>query len=72
MAMLELHCDVCAKLSPFEQPPCADDHPRAECPDWACTRCGSALYLAPVFMLVDRIAPVVLRRRNAKPSRHAA
>jgi hypothetical protein len=71
VARLKLHCDVCAQLRPFELPPCVEGH-GTDCPDWACTGCGSAVFLAPTIMLVDRIAPVVLRKRAHRTHRHAA
>jgi hypothetical protein len=71
MTRLKLHCDVCAKLRPFEQPPCVEGH-GSDCPDWACTGCGSAVFLAPTIMLVDRITPVILRKRGHRVQRHAA
>lgn len=61
VAMLKVHCDVCATMRTFDQPVCVDSH-GAECPDWACTTCGSAIFLAPPVMLVDRRTPVLLRR----------
>lgn len=35
-------CSQCRADQPFEVPPCADDH-GADCPDLACTGCGSAV-----------------------------
>jgi hypothetical protein len=49
VATLKLHCDVCAKVRAFEQPACVESHD-GECPDWACTSCGSAIFLAPALM----------------------
>jgi hypothetical protein len=38
------HCSACGDERPFEQPPCADGH-GADCPEWACADCGSALLI---------------------------
>jgi phage FluMu protein Com len=47
-AMIEAHCPECTELVAFEQPPCVDGH-GAECPEWACLTCGTALWIgAPV------------------------
>jgi hypothetical protein len=40
----EWYCETCAAVAPFE--PCADG--RDECAEWACTRCGEAIALAPL------------------------
>lgn len=49
--MRELHCEVCGDDLPFEAPPCADGH-GADCPELACTGCGSAILLgSPLFDL---------------------
>jgi hypothetical protein len=63
VATIKLRCEVCAGVRVFERPPCGDEH-GADCPEWACTRCGSAALVAPIVMLVDRRAPVLLRRRT--------
>jgi hypothetical protein len=57
----QMHCDTCAQLRIFEKPACAD-HPRASCPDWACTGCNAAIVVAPVIMLMDRRPRVLVRR----------
>ena len=61
MATLELLCDACAGTRTHEQPPCAEGH-GGLCPDWICTGCNTAVFIAPVIMLVDRRTPVVVRR----------
>ena len=48
----DLYCSNCADLRPSEAPPCTDGH-GAECPDRACTVCGSALFLDP-FITPER------------------
>ncbi|GAA3271033.1 MULTISPECIES: hypothetical protein [Dactylosporangium] len=64
MELRELHCEACGQVRAFEKPACAD-HPRASCPDWACTSCDAAIVVAPVIMLMDRRPRVLLRRRAA-------
>lgn len=34
-------CHNCAQRTDFEQPPCPDGH-GPDCPEWYCTRCGTA------------------------------
>jgi hypothetical protein len=47
-AMIEVHCPECAAVKEFEQPPCLDGH-GADCPEWLCLTCGTALLVgAPV------------------------
>ncbi|GIG50976.1 hypothetical protein Dsi01nite_090170 [Dactylosporangium siamense] len=58
---MELHCDTCARQRIFERPACTD-HPRATCPDRACTACGAAIVVAPVILLMDRRSRVILRQ----------
>ena len=36
-------CPTCREVTIVEVPPCADDH-GLDCPDRACTKCGTALY----------------------------
>jgi hypothetical protein len=43
----ELYCATCAALAAFER--CADGHD--DCPEWACTRCGEAIVLAPLTVV---------------------
>jgi hypothetical protein len=69
MATLKLHCDVCTGIRVFEQPACVESHD-GECPDWACTKCGSAIFLAPPIMLLDRRPAIVLHR--SRPTRRKA
>ncbi|RIV38510.1 hypothetical protein [Micromonospora radicis] len=59
MAERELYCDTCECLQPFEVPPCLDGH-GSTCPELACTRCGTALFLAP--------APTTSPRRHQHPT----
>ncbi|MGY1812151.1 hypothetical protein [Blastococcus sp. SYSU D00820] len=41
----EWPCPTCAEVRVFVQPPCVDGHTEdgAECPEWACADCGTAL-----------------------------
>ncbi|WP_175084517.1 hypothetical protein [Candidatus Frankia nodulisporulans] len=41
-----LDCVVCGDERSFERPPCLDGH-GADCPEWACTGCGSAVLIGP-------------------------
>ena len=43
-------CPTCRRLQLFEQPVCPDGH-GAECPDWMCVVCGTALFVDPAFVL---------------------
>ncbi|RBY82181.1 hypothetical protein DQ238_05690 [Geodermatophilus sp. TF02-6] len=38
-------CPTCGDDREFVQPPCVDGHTEdgGECPEWACTDCGTAL-----------------------------
>jgi hypothetical protein len=59
----ELHCATCAAVAAFER--CADD--RDDCPEWACTRCGEAIVLAPLTVVAvgsRRSSQVVPRQRR--------
>jgi hypothetical protein len=37
-------CPDCGGDAEFERPPCEDGH-GAECPEWLCTGCGSAVLI---------------------------
>jgi len=50
---VQLLCDLCQVIVRFEQPPCREAH-GDHCPEWACTRCGDAILLAPVTELMRR------------------
>jgi DNA-directed RNA polymerase subunit RPC12/RpoP len=60
----ELYCATCAGVAPFER--CSDD--RDEGPEWACTRCGEAILLAPL----TPVAASSRRRRPALPRQRRA
>ncbi|SEG09755.1 hypothetical protein SAMN04489712_103204 [Thermomonospora echinospora] len=47
MSCPTLFCSDCGGDRPFEQPPCADGH-GAECPERACTVCGTAVLAGAV------------------------
>lgn len=60
---LDLPCDVCARVRVFAQPVCVDERAHgADCPEWACTACGTAVRIARVVLLMDRSSQVELRR----------
>ncbi|MQA79512.1 MAG: hypothetical protein GEV10_13720 [Streptosporangiales bacterium] len=42
MTQPERYCPSCVAVVAFEQPPCPDGH--EECPDLACTLCGTVLF----------------------------
>lgn len=46
MDVITRHCSTCGEERLFEQPPCGDGH-GADCPERACTGCGSAILVAP-------------------------
>ncbi|RBQ19876.1 hypothetical protein DP939_12790 [Spongiactinospora rosea] len=54
-------CASCAEERVFEQPPCPDGHDPGECPEWACVRCGHALFIGgplPAATARERRIPV--------------
>ncbi len=57
----EMHCFSCRKKAVFEQPPCLDGH-GAECDEWACTVCGSAVLAGSLTITVSRPGKKVTRR----------
>jgi hypothetical protein len=56
----ETYCPDCRLDQLFEQPQCIDDH-GSDCPDWACTVCGFAIFTGP-FPLVVEVAVAAARR----------
>jgi hypothetical protein len=44
-----LACPTCTEVTMVEMPPCSDEH-GFDCPDRACTMCGTALTMAGVVM----------------------
>jgi hypothetical protein len=68
MADDEMYCAICRTEAVFETPPCPDGHDD-ECPELICTRCGTAIFMAPVVVWSfhrpggARVAP--LQRRAA-------
>jgi hypothetical protein len=55
----DLYCSNCADFVPSEAPPCADGH-GDDCPDRACTMCGTALFVDP-FITHERPRPAARR-----------
>ncbi|WDZ84435.1 hypothetical protein [Micromonospora cathayae] len=66
MSERELYCESCQGVQPFEVPPCVDGH-GADCPELACTGCGSALVIATFTFRPIRLAD---RRRAARRPAH--
>jgi hypothetical protein len=50
-----LTCPTCTQVTVVETPPCADEH-GFDCPDRACTMCGTALTIAGIAMVGDVVA----------------
>ena len=48
-------CPTCTEVTVVEVPPCTDEH-GFDCPDRACTMCGTALTVAGVAMVGDIMA----------------
>jgi hypothetical protein len=62
--IVEFECEYCASLSTFEQPPCQDDH-GADCDEWACVECGTAILVASFTAARQSRRRVSLARRAA-------
>ena len=56
-----LPCPTCSEVTVVEVPPCTDEH-GFDCPDRACTMCGTALTIAGVAMVGDILAAGTGRR----------
>lgn len=54
-AMIELYCPECVDFEAFEQPPCVDGH-GADCPEWLCVICGTALLIDVPVEPVEQLA----------------
>jgi hypothetical protein len=65
-----LPCPTCTQVTVVEMPPCADEH-GYDCPDRACTMCGTALTVAGIAMFDDLVANSS-RRRGPVASRSDA
>jgi hypothetical protein len=63
-----LACPTCTEVTMVEMPPCSDEH-GFDCPDRACTMCGTALTMAGVVMggdlAVNRAGRAARRKRPA-------
>lgn len=64
-----LACPTCTEVTLVEIPPCPDEH-GFDCPDRACTMCGTALTVAGVAMVGDAAANSA--RRAGRQKRPAA
>jgi hypothetical protein len=62
-----LPCPTCGVVVAVDIPPCADGHSPDECPDRACTQCGTALVRDPMVLSPHEKLPVVASsvRRSA-------
>lgn len=60
-AMETRFCPGCRDERIVEQPECIDGH--AECPEWACVECGTAIVVG--WLTVDAPAPAPARRSRA-------
>lgn len=49
MGQMNRYCRECGQDQPFDQPHagpgCCPDVPDGDCPEWACTGCGAALFI---------------------------
>jgi len=54
-------CSFCRAQRLFTQPDCPDGHD--ECPDWACTECGTAFVWSPA--VTDGREPALAGARSA-------
>ncbi|SNT51902.1 hypothetical protein SAMN05443665_103842 [Actinomadura meyerae] len=52
-----MYCSTCGDERVFEQPPCSDGH-GAECPERACTECGTAVLVGLPPVTAAPVAPV--------------
>ena len=64
-----LACPTCTEVTLVEIPPCPDEH-GFDCPDRACTMCGTALTVAGVAMVGGAAANSA--RRAGRQKRPAA
>lgn len=61
--LVELWCIACGQQRTFEPLDCADGH-EVDCPERACTTCGSAVLIAP-WPDIDQRHPAVVVRAAA-------
>jgi hypothetical protein len=52
-----LPCPTCAVVVIVDIPPCDEGHAPDECPDRACTQCGTALVRDPIMATIVSGAP---------------
>jgi hypothetical protein len=62
-----LACPTCTQVTVVEVPPCVDEH-GLDCPDRACTMCGTALTVGGVAMVGDVAANRPRRARHRDSS----
>ena len=69
MSEMFRHCPECGEDRLFQQhhglPGGCPDAPDGECPEWACTSCGSALLAGFVLYRAETPCPAGLRGRVA-------
>lgn len=58
-----LTCPECRDESPFEQPPCEDEH-GGDCPEWFCVSCGFAMFAG---QQIELLLPVDASGRITRP-----
>lgn len=63
MSDREMFCATCRTEMLFVVPPCADGHDE-DCPELACTGCGTAVFVAPL------VIRAWLRPRGARVAPH--
>ncbi|MCA0146539.1 hypothetical protein [Blastococcus sp. LR1] len=53
MSVSQWPCPTCGDDTEFVQPPCVDGHTEggAECPEWACADCGTAIVTGDAAVL---------------------
>ncbi|TQM68362.1 hypothetical protein FHX41_2007 [Actinomadura hallensis] len=69
-----MYCSTCGDERVFEQPPCPDGH-GGECPELACTDCGSAVLAGsppPALPPVATPAPTAAEEPATAPGRATA
>ena len=61
------HCTTCGDERDFLPPPCVDGHTvdGGDCPEWACTGCGAAVFVGAVFVGAAVVDVAVAARRAA-------
>ncbi|MFC5748776.1 hypothetical protein [Actinomadura rugatobispora] len=66
-----MYCSACGDEREFEQPPCPDGH-GADCPERACTACGTAVLVDPPMPGAGPGRPAPPRTPASSPSASAS